>query len=101
MIYGVTTFLTPYIMKAAVPCYSFFYKHAPAQLRDKMDRREQQVAQAEQAQAQNSDNPSQTRNQKSKIQKVLSHTVVTKRVVDLFIENMSAKDKENSEAKDE
>jgi len=97
----VTTFLTPYIMKAAVPCYSFFYKHAPAQLRDKMDRREQQVAQAEQAQAQNSDNPSQTRNQKSKIQKVLSHTVVTKRVVDLFIENMSAKDKENSEAKDE
>ena len=35
-----TTFLTPYIMKATGPCYNFFYKHASARLKTKMDARE-------------------------------------------------------------
>ena len=42
-----TTFLTPYIMKASVPCYNFLYKHVSQRLRDKIDAREQQVAQAD------------------------------------------------------
>ena len=89
----VTTFLTPYIMKAAVPCYSFLHKHAPARLRTKMDQREEQVAQAEQAQTANDQRL--TTNDNSHFKKALSHTVVTKRLVNLFIENMSANDKEN------
>ena len=31
----VTTFLTPYIMKAALPCYNFLYNHASSSLRAK------------------------------------------------------------------
>ena len=89
----VTTFLTPYIMKAAVPCYNTLYKHAPERLRAKMDLREQQVAQTEvQSAAPNKD---KAKTKKSPIQKVISHTIVTKRLVNLFMENMSANDKEN------
>ena len=93
----VTTFLTPYIMKAAMPCYNLLYKHTPARLRNKIDIREQQVTQAEQAQQ--ADGKPKTQKQKSKISKAISHTIVTKRLVNLFIENMSAndKEKENSE----
>jgi len=43
----VTTFLTPYIMKAAMPCYTFLYNHASEGMRAKIDKREQQVAAAE------------------------------------------------------
>ena len=86
----VTTFLTPYIMKAAVPCYNALYKHAPIRLRTKMDQREEQVAQAEQAQT--TKVKPQISKVKSPIKKALSHTVVTKQLVDLFIENMSAND---------
>ncbi len=81
----VTTFLTPYIMKAAVPCYTFFYKHAPERLRTKMDKREQQVEQvsAEQAPA---------TNVADKARHAVRHTYITKRLVDLFIKNMSEND---------
>ena len=91
----VTTFLTPYIMKAAVPCYGFLYKHAPARLRTKMDQREEQVALAEQAQREVNNERLKDKGEKSKIEKVIDHTVVTKQLVDLFIENMSANDDNN------
>ncbi|MBR4483169.1 MAG: hypothetical protein IKS58_04255 [Paludibacteraceae bacterium] len=42
-----TTFLTPYIMKTTVPCYNFLYKHASPSFRSKIDKREQDVEQAE------------------------------------------------------
>ena len=82
----VTTFLTPYIMKAAVPCYNFLYKHAPASLRAKIDRREQEIAAAETATA--SDKVSLA----DKARHAVRHTYITKRLVNLFIKNMSAHD---------
>ena len=82
----VTTFLTPYIMKAAVPCYNFLYKHAPGSLRAKIDRREQEIAAAETA----------TTSDKvplaDKVRHAVRHTYITKRLVNLFIKNMSAHD---------
>ena len=82
----VTTFLTPYIMKAAVPCYNFLYKHAPGSLRAKIDRREQEIAAAETA----------TTSGKvplaDKVRHAVRHTYITKRLVNLFIKNMSAHD---------
>ena len=85
-----TTFLTPYIMKAAVPSYNFLYNHASARLREKIDRREQEVNQAEQAAMVTIDpnRPSSA----DKIRHVVRHTVVTKRLVNLFIKNMSEND---------
>ena len=91
----VTTFLTPYIMKAAVPCYGFLYRHAPARLRKRMDQREAQVAQAEQAQM--PETKSHIDTIKEPIKKVIDQTVVTKQLVDLFIENMSANDEPKKE----
>ena len=82
----VTTFLTPYIMKAAVPCYTFLYNHASASLRAKIDRREQQMAAAD-TQASSSD-PVLA----DKVRHAVRHTYVTKRMVNLFIKNMSAHD---------
>ena len=82
----VTTFLTPYIMKAAVPCYNFLYKHAPSSLRAKIDRREQEIAAAEAATA--SDKASVA----DKVRHAVRHTYITKRLVNLFIKNMSAHD---------
>ena len=82
----VTTFLTPYIMKAAVPCYNYLYSHAPAGLRAKIDRREQEVAAAENATA--SDGPSIA----DKARHAVRHTFITKRLVNLMIKNMSAHD---------
>ena len=86
----VTTFLTPYIMKAAVPSYNALYKHAPAFLRKKMDQREQQVAMAEQ---QTNEPKTNAKTGKSPVSKVISHTIVTKRLINLFVKNMSANDK--------
>ena len=83
----VTTFLTPYIMKASVPCYNFLYKHAPKRLRAKIDKREQIVAAAESA-AQSAGNHAF----ENKMRHAVRKTFVTKRVVDLFFKNMSAKD---------
>ena len=93
----VTTFLTPYIMKAAVPCYNAFYNHAPVSLKAKMDRREQEVAEAEQL-AKAPKVTSQKPKEKSPVSKVISHTFITKRLVNLFIENMSANDAQESSA---
>ena len=82
----VTTFLTPYIMKAALPCYTFLYNHASPRLRAKIDRREQEMAAAE-ADA-SSDGPSIA----VKVRHAVRHTFITKRLVNLFIKNMSAHD---------
>ena len=84
----VTTFLTPYIMKASVPCYTFLYNHAPARLRAKIDKREAQVVQAEQQKQQSANKPSMA----DKARHAVRHTVITKRLVDLFIKNMSEND---------
>ena len=92
----VTTFLTPYIMKAAVPCYNFLYSHAPASLRSKIDRREQEInAQA----AGNGD--SANADLADKARRAVRHTYITKRLVNLFIKNMSANDNpENNHGQD-
>ncbi len=91
-----TTFLTPYIMKTGVPCYNFLYKHASPRLRAKIDKREESVAQAEQASA--SAIESSTPSAANKVRHAVRKTVITKRVVDLFLTNMSENDKpENME----
>ena len=83
----VTTFLTPYIMKAALPCYTFLYNHASAGLRSKIDQREQRVAEAETA------TPSgDTNSFAEKVRHAVRNTFITKRLVNLFIKNMSAHD---------
>jgi CPA2 family monovalent cation:H+ antiporter-2 len=83
----VTTFLTPYIMKATVPCYTFFYNHASARLRNRIDKREQKVAAAEAAA------PSDDSNAVAeKVRHAVRKTYVTKYLVNLFIKNMSAHD---------
>jgi len=85
----VTTFLTPYIMKATVPCYTFLYNHAPESWRAKIDQREQQVAAAEAEAAKPSGNK---RSFADKVRHAVRHTFITKHLVDLFIKNMSAHD---------
>ncbi len=83
----VTTFLTPYIMKATLPCYNFFYNHASASLRAKIDQREQQVAAAETAK------PSgDTNSLADKARHAVRNTFFLKHLVNLFIKNMSAHD---------
>ncbi len=89
----VTTFLTPYIMKAAVPCYNALYKRAPESLRAKMDLREKQIAEAEQQVASAEDGQTVG----DKLQHAVRHTLVTKHLVKLFIRNMSENDKVNAE----
>jgi CPA2 family monovalent cation:H+ antiporter-2 len=85
----VTTFLTPYIMKAAIPCYTFLYNHASESLRAKIDKREQQVVEAEAKAAK----PSGDKNSLAdKARHAVRHTIITKRLVNLFIKNMSAHD---------
>ena len=86
-----TTFLTPYIMKAATPCYNFIYLHASARMRAKIDAREQEVAKAElneSADAESSDSSSSA----DKVRHAVRKTVITKRVIDLFFKNMSEND---------
>ena len=85
-----TTFLTPYIMKASVPCYNFIYNHASSRLKAKIDAREQHVAEAEKAAsaAAKKEGPSSA----DKVRHAVRKTVVTKRVVDLFFRNMSEND---------
>ncbi len=83
-----TTFLTPYIMKASLPAYHFLYAHAPASLKSKIDAREQKVDLAEQAAATEEDGPSSA----DKVRHAVRKTVVTRRVVDLFFRNMSEND---------
>ena len=85
-----TTFLTPYIMKAAEPCYNFLYAHASDSLKAKIDAREKQVEEAEKAAATASkdEGPSSA----DKVRHAVRKTIVTKRVVDLFLKNMSEND---------
>jgi CPA2 family monovalent cation:H+ antiporter-2 len=83
----VTTFLTPYIMKATLPCYNFLYNHASASLRAKIDQREQQVAEAETAKPSGN-----TTSFADKVRHAVRNTFITKRLVELFIKNMSAHD---------
>jgi CPA2 family monovalent cation:H+ antiporter-2 len=90
----VTTFLTPYIMKATIPCYNFLYSHAPEGLRAEIDKREQEVALAEQQTVKAGNGPSAG----DKLQHAVRHTFITKRVVKLFIENMSANDEHQPSA---
>ena len=85
----VTTFLTPYIMKASVPCYNFLYKHASERFKAKLDAREAAVAAAEQASRAEENGPSVA----DKVQHAVRMTFITKRVVNLFIKNMSENDK--------
>ena len=85
----VTTFLTPYIMKAAVPCYTFLYNHASESLRAKIDKREQQVAEAEAEAAKPSGD---TGSLADRVRHAVRHTFITKHLVNLFIKNMSAHD---------
>ena len=89
-----TTFLTPYIMKAAVPAYDFLYRHASPRLKAKIDTREQKVEEAEK----NTPVPTDGKAPSSadKVKHVVRHTFVTKRLINLFLRNMS----ENDEAKD-
>jgi len=83
----VTTFLTPYIMKAAVPCYTFLYNHVTDSMRAKIDQREQEVAEAETAK------PSGDKGSLAdKVRHAVRHTFITKHLVNLFIKNMSAHD---------
>jgi CPA2 family monovalent cation:H+ antiporter-2 len=84
-----TTFLTPYIMKATGPCYTFLYKHAPAKMKSKIDAREAAVAQAEQKTGGSSEDAFEAHSEK--VQHALRKTIVTKRVVKLFYKNMSDK----------
>ena len=86
-----TTFLTPYIMKTTVPCYNFLYKHASARLKTKIDAREQEVEQAENAVSEGSEEKFMSHS--DKVRHAVRKTVVTKRVVDLFLTNMSENDK--------
>ncbi len=88
-----TTFLTPYIMKVAVPCYTFLYNHASESLRAKIDQREWQVAEAE-AKAANSSGD--TNSLAEKVRHAVRHTFITKHLVNLFIKNMSAHDEEHA-----
>ena len=83
----VTTFLTPYIMKAAVPCYTFLYNHASKSLRAKIDQREQQVAEAEATKSSGGKD-----SLAGKVRHAVRHTFITKHLVNLFIKNMSAHD---------
>ena len=90
-----TTFLTPYIMKATIPCYDFFYKHASDKLRAKIDRREKEVEAAEKAAAlaTGEQGPSTA----DKVRHVVRKTFITKHVVDLFIRNMTENDQKHED----
>ncbi len=88
-----TTFLTPYIMKAAVPCYTFLYNHVPASMRAKIDKREQLLAEAE-AKAREAAMANEKKTFAGKVRHAVRNTFVIKHIVDLFIKNMSAHDKE-------
>ena len=90
-----TTFLTPYIMKAAEPCYNFIYAHASDSLKAKIDAREKQVEEAEKAAATatKDEGPSSA----DKVRRAVRKTIVTKRVVDLFFRNMSENDEQPKE----
>ena len=85
-----TTFLTPYIMKAAEPCYNLLYKHASPRMKAKIDAREEKVNLAQQnaQKTTTKDAP----NRADKVKHAVRKTVITKRLVNLFLKNMSEND---------
>ena len=85
-----TTFLTPYIMKAAVPCYNFLYNHASPRLKAKIDKRELTVAEAEKNAGTSAESSMMAHSEK--VQHALRHTIITKRLVKLFFINMTEND---------
>lgn len=85
-----TTFLTPYIMKAAVPCYNFLYNHASPSLKAKIDKRELTVAEAEKNAGTSAESSMMAHSEK--VQHALRHTIITKRLVKLFFINMTEND---------
>ena len=87
-----TTFLTPYIMKATIPCYDFLYNHASPRLRAKIDQREKDVEAAELAAA-TKKTEHKTSKQAGVVRRVIDKTFITKRIVNLFFQNMSENDK--------
>ena len=89
-----TTFLTPYIMKTSVPCYNFLYNHAPKGMRERIDKRDEKVAKAEQKAA-NTSSETKMNNHRQMMNKALNHTFLTKYVVNLFIKNMTENDKKD------
>ena len=90
----VTTFLTPYIMKAALPSYNFLYNHVSDSFRAKIDKREQEVIAAETV------TPSDDGDSLAdKARHAVRHTFITKHLVNLFIKNMSAHDEKEKNAK--
>ena len=91
----VTTFLTPYIMKAAIPSYNFLYNHVSDSFRAKMDKREQEVIAAETVTPSDDDGDSLA----DKARHAVRHTFITKHLVNLFIKNMSAHDEKEKNAK--
>jgi len=95
-----TTFLTPYIMKATVPCYNYLYNHASPRFKAKIDKREQDVEAAEKQTAGKS-SEAKMQNHTDKMEHALRHTFITKRVVKLFLTNMSENDQPADEPKDE
>ena len=90
-----TTFLTPYIMKATIPCYDFFYKHASDKLRAKIDRREKDVEASEKAAALATEDQGPTT--ADKVRHAVRKTFITKHVVDLFIRNMTENDQKHED----
>lgn len=86
-----TTFLTPYIMKATLPCYNFLYQHASQRLRSKIEQREQDVERAEKSNSTSAE--ANFLSHAQKVQHALRHTIITKRIVQLFYTNMSENDK--------
>ena len=91
-----TTFLTPYIMKATVPCYNFLYSHASQKAKDKIDLREKEVEAAEQQSSGSAEESFLSHGEQ--VQHALRKTVVTKRVVKLFYQNMSENDKKEEKS---
>lgn len=91
----VTTFLTPYIMKAAIPSYNFLYSHVSDSFRAKIDKREQEVIAAETTSSSDNDGDSLA----DKARHAVRHTFITKHLVNLFIKNMSAHDEKEKNAK--
>ncbi len=91
----VTTFLTPYIMKAAIPSYNFLYNHVSDSFRAKIDKREQEVIAAETVSSSDDDGDSLA----DKARHAVRHTFITKHLVNLFIKNMSAHDEKEKNAK--
>ena len=91
-----TTFFTPYIMKGAIPCYTFLYKHAPQSLRAEIDKREEILAAEEEKAREAALAADEKKTLAGRVRHAVRNTYITKHLVDLFIKNMSAHDDKNA-----